>query len=93
MPADLPVLWEEVKTAEHTMKGGKSSGIDKAPAELLKQGDKETAKSLTGLYLGIWQYKDWLKEWTHLLVMSSFNKVLYKRSVITILTLNWESSF
>ena len=37
----LPVLMEEVKEAVHSLKAGKSPGVDNIPSELLKMEAKQ----------------------------------------------------
>lgn len=66
---DLPVLQEEVEAAVHSLKTGKSPGVDNIPAELLKHGGEETTKALTTLCQKIWNSKVWPKEWTRSLVI------------------------
>ena len=39
---NLPVLREEVEEAVHSLKAGKSPGVDNVPSELLKNGGKAT---------------------------------------------------
>lgn len=60
-PAELLVLQEEVKRAVHSLKGGKSPGVDSVPAELLKQGEEETPKTPTVLCQRVWECKEWLQ--------------------------------
>ena len=43
----LPVLREEVEEAVHSLKAGKSPGMDNIPSELLKNGDEATTTVLS----------------------------------------------
>ena len=50
----LPVLREEVEEAVHSLKAGKSPGVDNIPSELLKNGDEATTTVLTAICQKIW---------------------------------------
>ena len=66
----LPVLMEEVKEAVHSLKAGKSPGVDNVPSELLKNGGEATTTVLTAICKKIWKTKECLREWTQSLVTS-----------------------
>ena len=55
----------------HSLKAGKSPGVDNIPSELLKNGSEATTTVLTVIYIyqKIWEKKEWPKEWTQLLVI------------------------
>ncbi|PIK45030.1 hypothetical protein BSL78_18122 [Apostichopus japonicus] len=65
----LNVLKAEVEAAVHSLKPGKSPGVDNIPAELLKSGGKELTKALTALCQKIWEEKEWPNEWMKSLVI------------------------
>ena len=66
-PESLPLLREEAEDAVHSLKAGKSPGMDNIPSELLKNGGKKITTVLTAI-CKIWETKEWLKEWTQLLI-------------------------
>lgn len=66
---DLPVLTDEVREAMHSLKGGKSPGVDNVPAELLKHGGDATTKAFTTLCQKIWEEKKWPKEWAQSIII------------------------
>ena len=70
----LLLLREEVKEAVHSLKAGKSPGVNNTPSELLKNGGEATTTVLTAICPKIWEMKEWLKEWTQLLVIPSPKK-------------------
>lgn len=63
------MIREEVEEAVHSLKAGKSPGIDNIPAELIKYGGEEMTKVLIALCQKIWETKEWPKEWTQSLVI------------------------
>ena len=64
----LPVLIEEVKEAAHSLKAGKSAGVDSIRSVLLKNGGDATTTVLTAT-CKIWETKEWPKEWTQSLIL------------------------
>ena len=64
----LPVLREEAEEAEHSLKAGKSPGVDHIPSARLKNGGEATTV-LTAICQKIWGTKEWLKEWTQSLII------------------------
>ena len=63
------MLWEEVEEAVHSLKAGKSPGVDNVPSELLKNGGEGTTSALTAKCKKIWETKKWSKEWTQSLII------------------------
>ena len=59
----LAMLREEVKKAVHSLKAGKSPGVDNMLSELLKKGDDSTTTVLTVICQRIWETNEWLNEW------------------------------
>ena len=60
---------EEVEEAVHSLKAGKSLGVDNIPSELLKDGGEATTTVLTATCKKIWEMKEWLKDWTQSLII------------------------
>ena len=58
----LPVLREEVEKAVHSLKTGKSPGVDNIPFEQLKNGGEATVTVLTMICQKVWEIKEWPKE-------------------------------
>ena len=63
------MLKEEVEEAVHSLKAGKSPGVDNVPSELLKNGGEATTTVLTATYQKLLETKEWPKEWTQSLVI------------------------
>ena len=60
----LPELREKLKGAVHSLKAGKSPGVDNIPAELLMNGGEAITTVLAVICQKIWETKEWSKEWT-----------------------------
>ena len=58
------MLKEEVEEAVHSLKAGRSPGIDNIPSELVKNGGEATTMVLTVVCKKVWETKEWPKEWT-----------------------------
>ena len=56
---------EEVEEAVHSLKAGKSPGVDNTPSELENGGEAAT----TAICQEIWETKKWSKKWTQSLVI------------------------
>ena len=56
------MLREEVEEVVHSLKAGKSPGVDNIPSELLKNEGKTTKTVLTVICQKIWEMKEWWKE-------------------------------
>jgi len=56
------------------MNGGKPTGKDNIPAEVIKHGDPAMVKVLTMLCQKIWETKEWPKEWTQSLISPLLKK-------------------
>jgi hypothetical protein len=54
----------EVIYAIHSLKIGKTPGIDNIPAEPMKYGDPELEKVMTEICQKIWSTKSWPEEWS-----------------------------
>ena len=65
------MLGEEVEEAVHSLKAGKSPGVDNIPSELLRNGGEATTTVMTAICQTISETKEWPKEWTQLLVILS----------------------
>ena len=59
----------------HSLKAGKSPGMDNIPCEMLKNGGETTATVLTAICQKIWKTKVLLKEWTQSLVIPLLKKL------------------
>ena len=59
------MLGEEVEEAVHSLKAGKSPGVDSISSEVLHNGGEATTTVLTAILQKTWE----TKEWTHLLVI------------------------
>ena len=66
---NLIILPEEVESAIHHLKNGKSPGVDNIPAELLKHGGPEVVSMFTTICQGIWDSKKWPNLWTQSLII------------------------
>ena len=53
----LSVRREEVEEAAHSLKAGKSPGMDNTPSELLMNGGEATTTVLTTICKNIWETK------------------------------------
>ena len=51
------------------MKGGKSSGVDNIPTELLKYGGINVVNIMTKICQNIWSTKQWPADWTQSLII------------------------
>ena len=58
------MLRKEVEEDVHSLKAGKSPGMDNIPSELLKNGGEATIAVLTVMCQKIWEMKERPKEWT-----------------------------
>ena len=56
---DHPILRREVETAVHSLKKGKSAGVDNIPAELVQAGGEDVITALTTICNKIWQTGEW----------------------------------
>ena len=65
------MLGEEVEEAVHSLKAGKSPGVDNIPSELLRNGGEATTTVMTAICQTISETKESPKEWTQLLVILS----------------------
>ena len=65
----LPVLREEAEEAVHSLKAGKSTGVDNIPSELVKNGGEATTTVLTVICKKILETREWPKEWTQSVVI------------------------
>ena len=63
------MLREEVEEVVHSLKAGKSPGVDNFPCELLKIGSEETTSVPTAICKKIWETKEWPKEWSQSFVI------------------------
>ena len=59
----LPVNREEAEETVHSLKAGKSPGVDNIPSELLKNVGETTTTVLIAICQNIWETKEWPKEW------------------------------
>ena len=55
------MLREEVEKSLHSLKAGKSQGVDNIPSELLKNGGEAETIVLTAICQKIWETKEWPK--------------------------------
>ena len=62
------MLIEEFEVAAHSLKAGKSAGVDSIRSVLLKNGGDATTTVLTAI-CKIWETKEWPKEWTQSLII------------------------
>ena len=68
-PKSLPVRREEVEEAVHSLKEGRSPGVNNISSEQLKNGGEATTAVLTAICQKIWETKEWPKERTLSLVI------------------------
>ena len=54
------MLREEVEGALHSLKAGKSPGVDNIPSEMLKNEGEAKTTALTAICQKIWETKEWL---------------------------------
>ena len=66
---DHPILRREVEAAVHSLKKGKSAGVNKIPAELVQAGGEDVITALTTICNKIWQTEEWPTPWTRSLVI------------------------
>ena len=67
---DHPILHREVEAAVHSLKKGKSAGVDNIPAELVEAGGEDVITALTTICDKIWQTGEWPTLWTQSLVIT-----------------------
>ena len=62
------MLREEVEEVVHSLKAGKSPGVD-ISSELLKNGGEARITVLAAIRQKILEMKEWIKEWTQLFII------------------------
>ena len=67
---DHPILRREVEAAVHSLKKGKSAGVDNISAELVQAGGEDVITALTTICNRIWQTGEWPTPWTQSLVIT-----------------------
>jgi hypothetical protein len=60
---------DEVIHAMHSLKIGKTPGIENIPAELLKYGGPELERVMTEICEKIWSTKSWPEEWSKSIII------------------------
>ena len=76
---DHPILHREVEAAVHSLKKGKSAGVN-IPAELVQAGGEDVITTLTTIWDKIWQTGEWPTPWTQSLVITLPKKGKKKRN-------------
>ena len=68
------ILRKEMEAAVHSLKKGKSAGVDKLPAELVQAGGEDVITALMRICNKIWQTGEKPTPWTQSLVITLPNK-------------------
>ena len=63
-----------MEAAVHSLKKGKSAGVDKLPAELVQAGGEDVIIALVTFCNKVWQTEERLTPWTQSLVITLPNK-------------------
>ena len=59
-----------MEAAVHSLKKGKSAGVDKIPAELVQAGGEDVIAVLVTICNKVWQTGEWPTPWTQSLVIT-----------------------